>query len=567
VARIIPTCEAGLLLFVAALLAACATASSPAQKSAYGAYLAGYVASKEGNHAQASRFLGSAIASTGDQSDKAKAHIAAKAAMNALEAGDIERAFALARAGRAAHASSDDARLMIVAAQCCEVALKEPPPSPDRPSLAPGLHLAFPYVAAWSALGSGDIAAALAALPPQGDTLFDLQMVPVTRALMLDLVDHEDAALAYAQAIAGQSRTAMLADAYSRFLRRRGDAVGAAELYDVLSDGDSGPRVFASGMRLLEATEEPARLIATPQAGVADLLATLGLFLAADGREEEAVLALRLSIGIAPDLIEARFALAEFLRVRGRYVEAEAIISNPGSLHHPRMTALRALLAEQQGDPSRALQFWDQLIDGDAQSVYALDRADLLLRVGRFDDAVQTLDPIIAGLSLDSHGSWWPHLARGRAHLALADWESAEKDLLRALVLAPENAGVLAALGEGIVRFGSKPESGLALLERAARKEAYNGEFLKALGRTQLQLCRLAEAIPTLERAVQLLPASAEALEHLGDAYWLAGRAREAGYQWQHAAEISLDPASRKRLDAKLYDPLDAMEKDKEASL
>jgi Flp pilus assembly protein TadD len=62
----------------------------------------------------------------------------------------------------------------------------------------------------------------------------------------------------------------------------------------------------------------------------------------------------------------------------------------------------------------------------------------------------------------------------------------------------------------------------------------------------------VAEAVKTLERAVELTPEDASVNGHLGDAYWAAGRKLEATYQWRRALTFNPEPDDVAKLEAKL---------------
>ena len=62
------------------------------------------------------------------------------------------------------------------------------------------------------------------------------------------------------------------------------------------------------------------------------------------------------------------------------------------------------------------------------------------------------------------------------------------------------------------------------------------------------------QALLYLERAVELLPASAILNDHLGDVYWRMGRRIEARFQWQRALGLSPDDPSA--LQAKIENGL-----------
>jgi Flp pilus assembly protein TadD len=62
---------------------------------------------------------------------------------------------------------------------------------------------------------------------------------------------------------------------------------------------------------------------------------------------------------------------------------------------------------------------------------------------------------------------------------------------------------------------------------------------------------RTAEAIALLERATESEPTIAEIGEHLGDAYWAAGRRIDARYAWR-AALVQAEDGDAKRLSTKI---------------
>ena len=55
-----------------------------------------------------------------------------------------------------------------------------------------------------------------------------------------------------------------------------------------------------------------------------------------------------------------------------------------------------------------------------------------------------------------------------------------------------------------------------------------------------------------LERAVELRPADPVINDHLGDAYWRAGRLQEARFQWRRVLLLGPSPELRRTLQRKL---------------
>jgi Flp pilus assembly protein TadD len=63
---------------------------------------------------------------------------------------------------------------------------------------------------------------------------------------------------------------------------------------------------------------------------------------------------------------------------------------------------------------------------------------------------------------------------------------------------------------------------------------------------------KVAQATKILERAVGLEPEDPTITEHLGDAYWAAGRKIEAQYQWRRALTLNPSPQDAAKLQAKI---------------
>ena len=59
-----------------------------------------------------------------------------------------------------------------------------------------------------------------------------------------------------------------------------------------------------------------------------------------------------------------------------------------------------------------------------------------------------------------------------------------------------------------------------------------------------------------LEKAVELEPADPDINDHLGDAYWMAGRKSEAGFQWNRVLSLGPDKKLKASVEQKLHDGL-----------
>src|SRR5690606_8707350 len=132
-------------------------------------------------------------------------------------------------------------------------------------------------------------------------------------------------------------------------------------------------------------------------------------------------------------------------------------------------------------------------------------------------------------------GDWSLFYARGVAYERAGDWQSAERDLTRALELNPDQPFVMNYLAYSWADAGVKLEEAEELLSRAVLLRPDDGAITDSLGWVLFRAGRTEEAVGVLERAAALAPADPVVNDHLGDAYWAVGRRREAVYQWRIA--------------------------------
>jgi tetratricopeptide (TPR) repeat protein len=78
-----------------------------------------------------------------------------------------------------------------------------------------------------------------------------------------------------------------------------------------------------------------------------------------------------------------------------------------------------------------------------------------------------------------------------------------------------------------------------------------------SLGWANYKLGRIDEAVKQLERAIDLKPADPVINDHLGDAYWRAGRKLEAHFQWNHARDLGPEPEDKDKILRKIDQGLD----------
>jgi Flp pilus assembly protein TadD len=85
-----------------------------------------------------------------------------------------------------------------------------------------------------------------------------------------------------------------------------------------------------------------------------------------------------------------------------------------------------------------------------------------------------------------------------------------------------------------------------------------DGNIADSLGWALYKLGDMPGAIRWLERAVELEPRNSVINDHLGDAYWSAGRQREARFQWRRALALGPEGDEGPRIESKIQSGLPA---------
>jgi Flp pilus assembly protein TadD len=179
--------------------------------------------------------------------------------------------------------------------------------------------------------------------------------------------------------------------------------------------------------------------------------------------------------------------------------------------------------------------------------------AGQLMQLERFDEALEILNgPLLntADQTADIR------FLRGAAYESLGRIPEAEAELWTALQSAPDEPVYLNYLGYLWVDSGTRVAEGAEMIARAHAADPEDGNIQDSLGWAQFRQGQYDTAVDTLEQAVAKEPANAEINDHLGDAYWMVGRRREAGFQWTRVLTLSPDAERRAEVERKLVDGL-----------
>ena len=542
-----------------AALALIASTSAPARTSEPSPlknYAAGRMADLDGASAVAAAAYADALLVL--PSDGA---LALRAYRQAIEAGDRTIALNAARTLDLQNALPADATLLLFTERLARRDWSGAQGILDRLDPKVGLGFLVPVLRAWAEYGAGS-----------GDPLATLA-VPEKDSLILSYAREHAALMLIARGAfeEGQAKVATLATPDARGIALR--LAAAAQLaskgkkpaaLDLLKGDDSAVR---GARMLLEAGKPLGGAVDQPGEGIATLLARVASDLMRDRATPAALTLARLASFSAPNDDMVRLVLAQALLANGKVDGALAALDQikPTTIFAGALNELRIETLQQAGRDEAALT----LAKAAASRPDASVNEQLLLgqsyaRVKRYSEAADAYEIVIKRIEGDNRtakpgqgaASWSLWLLYGGALDAAKDWARAKPALERAVALGPEQASALNHLGYAMLERGENLEEATKLVAKASTLRPNDPAITDSLGWAFFKRGQTAEAITILETAVASDPTISETSEHLGDAYWVAGRRVDARYTWRAALVQAGDADVIVRLNAKIADGL-----------
>ena len=299
--------------------------------------------------------------------------------------------------------------------------------------------------------------------------------------------------------------------------------------------------------------------IITAQDGVAEILYTMGGIMFGAGVPNDAAIYLQLAVYMKPELTEAVVALGDTYGELQQYDRSNAMYARvaPQNLLYLKAQLHIAVNDERMGKFREALTLLDKMIRQSPGAVEALvTKGDLLRIHGRYAEAVDTYTLALKQLP-DMKSMYWPILfARGSCYERQGKWPEAEKDLLAALEIKPDQPDVMNYLGFGWLERGVHIDEARDMIAKAVKARPDDAQIVDSMGWALYLEGDYAASIPYLEKAVELLPGDPTVNDHLGDVYWRLGRHNEARFQWERSLSFSPEAKLAQIIHKKLKDGL-----------
>ncbi|MCR0985519.1 tetratricopeptide repeat protein [Roseomonas populi] len=418
-----------------------------------------------------------------------------------------------------------------------------------------------PLLLAWAQAGRGSPDHALATLRPFLESGPLRGVAALHGAMIADIASRpRDAERMIRIAVAETEEPNLrLTTIAAGILARAGREVDGARLFDAMAMG-ADDIALAAGPAARQAALS-GRAVASPVEGMAEAQVALGAALRGQGAPELSLilarLALRLRPGFAPAQILAAESMADERHVAGALAVLEGISANDQMA--PFAALRRAALLGRLGRGEEAVALLRRLAGTYPEAPQPqVAVADMMRREGRGAEAVAAYGTAIGRLGQPGAADWPLFLSRAMAREQAGDWPGAEADLRQALSLSPEQPVLLNHLAYGWVERGTRLQEAKGMLERAVAARPQDGNIADSLGWALFRLGDLKGAITWLEKAAELESRNSVINDHLGDAYWAAGRHAEARFQWRRALGLDPEPGETGRLEAKMRDGLPA---------
>ena len=146
---------------------------------------------------------------------------------------------------------------------------------------------------------------------------------------------------------------------------------------------------------------------------------------------------------------------------------------------------------------------------------------------------------LIINKKINNDNEWRLYFLRAICNERLNKWEKAERDLLKALEINPDQPQVLNYLAYGWIEKNYYIDQSINMLEIAVQKNPKSHYILDSLGWAYYKNNDLPKALKIMEKVIEMAPGEAISLDHLGDIYFSLGREKEAYFMWKQALDLA----------------------------
>ena len=318
--------------------------------------------------------------------------------------------------------------------------------------------------------------------------------------------------------------------------------------------------IYADARATIRAGKPLPGAIDSAAEGIAELFIRVAIDISSERVTPLAVTLARFGTFLAPQNAEGWLVTSDLLASAAQYdaaLQALDQVRRDDPFHDAAATQRVQLLVKQGGQATALKEALASANRPDASAGDWASVGGIYTSMKQPADAVKAYAKAVALSQREGDGEsrWTLLLLQANALDQSGDWPGAKAVLQQAAKLAPDQPAVLNYLGYAQLERGENLDQASKLIEQASKLRPDDAAITDSLGWTYYLRGNIPLAIETLERAVAGEPGESTINEHLGDAYWKAGRRVEARWAWR-AALVYADDAEARRIRTKMDDGL-----------
>ena len=167
-----------------------------------------------------------------------------------------------------------------------------------------------------------------------------------------------------------------------------------------------------------------------------------------------------------------------------------------------------------------------------------LDIANSYKNSKKYEEAIKYYTRLIESLNDNSEIKADLLYRRGGSYERLNDFEKADKDLLQALEIKPDDAYILNYLAYSWLERDYKINKAIEMLEKAYKAKSNDPYIIDSIGWAYYLIDDFLKAEKFLKRAVELMPEDPIVNDHYGDILWKLDRKIQARYFWTSVLDM-----------------------------
>ena len=163
------------------------------------------------------------------------------------------------------------------------------------------------------------------------------------------------------------------------------------------------------------------------------------------------------------------------------------------------------------------------------------DMANIYKRSREFEKSIKYYSEVLEKLNINSKEYADVLYNRGASYERLGEDENSDRDLLKSLLIKPDDPYVLNYLGYSWLEREYKIQEAIEMLDKAYNKKKNDPFIIDSVGWGYYLIGDFINAEKFLRKAIQLMPRDPIVNDHYGDVLWKLNRKIQAKYYWESA--------------------------------